>query len=258
MSTILPLDDVPLLARLGLRAATIPGLARIEFRDGEYIIREGEKAEEFYILESGAAVVERGGAAKDARPIIVHATTSDAEPLVFFGEMSHFLEGARTASIRATGRTVALRVRSETLPHLFLKAPRIAEQLFRVLVHRLRETTDNMVKMEQSFQAGPEMMFADDGNRLLFRPGDPARTLYQLLSGRATLTSADGKKRSVTEGEGPESFLNAAAFFCGGPNRAECDAEPGSMLLAFSEDKKAEIVRSFPDLVLAVLREQKG
>jgi CRP-like cAMP-binding protein len=255
MSAILPIEKTPLLTRLGIDAGNIPGLERVEYRDGEYIIREGEKADEFYILESGAAVVERsGGGAKDARPIVLHAAMMEEGHLEFFGEMAYFLDGVRTASIRATGRTVALRVKSETLPHLFLKAPQVAAPLFKALVERLRETTDHLVSLQQAMQAGPEMMIVGEESRVLFRAGEPAETLYQLLSGMAELEKGDGARRKASGGEEPEAFLNAAAYFEGGANRETCSAAPGSMALAYRADKKAEVVRSFPEVALAVMR----
>ena len=202
MSKSLPLNEGPVMDLLGIQPGDIPGLERWAFEDGEYLIREGEKADEFYVLEKGALVVERSGAqSSGGPPIIVHATTSDPEALVFFGEMAHFLDGVRTASIRATGHTVVLQVRSESITHLFFKAPRLAEQVFRRLVQRLRETTDNLVDVQNRFQAEPEQIFVMEGDQVLFRAGEPADRLYQMLMGRASLTAEDGTTRTVA-GEG--------------------------------------------------------
>ena len=255
MSESLPLYEGPVMELLGVKAEDFPGLERLAFADGEYIIREGQRADEFYILEEGAMVVERSGdQAKDDPPVTLHAIISDPESLVFFGEMAHFLDGVRTASIRATGRTVVLQIRSGSIRHLFFKAPGVAQQVCRRLVCLLRDTTDNLVSVQQRFRTEPEQIFVEEGNSVLFRAGDPADTLYQIMVGSARLTAPDGSTRSVDVDEGPESFLNAAPFFAGGPNSEQCESMPGSIVLAYDASKRAEVIGSFPELVLSLLR----
>jgi len=52
------LEQVPILANLTKqeRSQVADSLIRQEYKDGDYVIHAGERGENFYIIESGAAI----------------------------------------------------------------------------------------------------------------------------------------------------------------------------------------------------------
>ncbi|MBI4230230.1 MAG: cyclic nucleotide-binding domain-containing protein [Planctomycetes bacterium] len=245
------MDGEAIRTLLGVGAESLPGIARLAYEDGEFVLREGEPCDGVYLLERGAVVVERGRREETGPPLILHSATPDAAEPVFFGEMAHFLGGGRTASVRVSGRTVVLKLPAEAIRQAFHRAPALAEKLFRRLARLLRETTDQLESAQRLFQAAPERLAVRQPT-VLYEAGSPAGTLYQILMGQVVLTSPDGARRAVEGGDEPESFLNFDAYLSGGTNRSRAEAAAGALLLAYGPDSRLAVVRRFPEAVVAL------
>jgi CRP/FNR family cyclic AMP-dependent transcriptional regulator len=102
---------------------------------GTAVIREGDPADAWFILYAGQLEVVRGG-----RPV------AQLQPGEFFGELAAFDGGARTATVRAAGAAVVLRVRIRDFDALLqadsIAAHKVVLALMRGLAARMRSHLD--------------------------------------------------------------------------------------------------------------------
>lgn len=137
--------------------ALASSLGEADYARGDTVFVEGEQGDTLYIVLSGK--VKIGRKAADGRENML----SVMGPSDMFGELSLFDPGPRTATA-----TVVTDARLAFLSHVSLRPwindrPEIAEQLLRVLAHRLRRTNDALA----------DLIFTDV-------PGRVAKALLQL------------------------------------------------------------------------------
>lgn len=96
------LEKVPLLANLstGERAQVSDALAPLTFYDGEYIIKQGEKGDSFYLLESGEAVCLQTAPGKSDKQEV-----GRIKPGGYFGERALITQEPRACDVVAVGET---------------------------------------------------------------------------------------------------------------------------------------------------------
>jgi hypothetical protein len=99
------------------------------FADGEAMCRAGDKASEMYVIAQGGAVVELVGEQPGADHTL---TRGDA-----FGEYGLFGSGVRSATVRATGPTVALVLDYQRFERFLLAFPESMAALTAITVQRL-------------------------------------------------------------------------------------------------------------------------
>lgn len=105
---------------------------------GEYIIREGDRGDELFIVQFGQVSVQVG------------PTQSELAELgegAFFGEMSVMTGAPRTASIRASEDTQLLVVGKVAIKQLLERAPALAEVMTDVLARRQAELDELSVDL---------------------------------------------------------------------------------------------------------------
>ncbi len=110
------------------------------FKDGEYVVRQGEMSDNAYLILSGSAdvIVEFGGAASTV------ASLGESE---VFGEMAMLCETPRTASVRASGDLRTLCFEREGMLRLLREFPEMAIEMSRSLAHRLERTTSELARV---------------------------------------------------------------------------------------------------------------
>ena len=122
---------VPLFSEVGKRDCR--RLAKLmvprTFKAGDTIIKEGDQAAGFFIINSGKVEVVKGTTAL--------ATLGPGD---FFGEMALFENYPRSATVRAVEDSECLAMTRWDFTAELHKTPEIAVNVIRVLVHRLRET----------------------------------------------------------------------------------------------------------------------
>jgi ATP-binding cassette, subfamily B, bacterial HlyB/CyaB len=92
----------------------------------EYLVREGEDGDAFYIVKSGSAQVERGPEA---------AVVNRLYPGDFFGELALLTGEPRKASIRATEEVTVFRLAKSDFDELVQRYPVILESIRRISAH---------------------------------------------------------------------------------------------------------------------------
>jgi CRP-like cAMP-binding protein len=99
------------------------GFTECRVEAGEYIFRDGEDADAFFIILRGAMAVFRDVV---GQPVQLLARLGAQE---FFGELGLFGTGRHTASVRASEESVVLRIGREEFLVLLEDHPRLMEKL---------------------------------------------------------------------------------------------------------------------------------
>eukprot|EP00002_Diphylleia_rotans_P033499 TRINITY_DN7130_c0_g1_i1.p2 TRINITY_DN7130_c0_g1~~TRINITY_DN7130_c0_g1_i1.p2 ORF type:complete len:1117 (+),score=203.68 TRINITY_DN7130_c0_g1_i1:4043-7393(+) len=106
------LENIPILEPLSRsqRFRVVDSMEELFFEAGDYIIKQGDKGDAFYILKEGVATVFRNPS--EGEPII---ELKRLDPGDYFGEIALLTDKPRAANVQArSARTRVLRVSSET------------------------------------------------------------------------------------------------------------------------------------------------
>lgn len=237
---------------LGAEELDLIGAARWEYEDGEYVIREGDADQDFFILEQGSIVVEKQGTDRSSRPLILNATLYQRGQLIAFGELAYFVGGVRTASVRSTGRSIVLRFPPATFGEIFRKHPAMAEQLFRLVGDHLRRTSEELRALQSRFGVSPQTREIRAG-AVLFEEGARAETLYQCLLGRIRLDLPGGSRTVSGSDPAGQGLVDLLPYLSGGNHPAKGIAETDCALLAFGPQAREGVLHAFPQAVLEAL-----
>jgi small-conductance mechanosensitive channel/CRP-like cAMP-binding protein len=109
------------------------------YAPGESIIEQGDRGEEFFIIQHGETVVEVGEGA--SRKEVARVKTGQ-----FFGEMSLMTGEKRTASVTAVRETVVLVIHKHAVQSVLEKQPELAETISKVLARRSQELIDAEIR----------------------------------------------------------------------------------------------------------------
>jgi D-lactate dehydrogenase len=116
-------------------------MSMAEYKDGEYLCREGDEADRMFIIASGEVEVLKRG----EKEIDVMVTT--LKPGEVAGIMSLFEYDVRSASMRARGRVETWMLDKETFSLILEKESGLARKLLAYLSRRLRAETYTVAKL---------------------------------------------------------------------------------------------------------------
>ncbi|WP_005034419.1 cyclic nucleotide-binding domain-containing protein [Holophaga foetida] len=221
------------------------------YRDGEYLMREGEESQELFIVLDGAYVVARAPEVRRAQPTILATVTVDPCLPSIVGEMAYFGTQRRSASVRSSGRTLALCLKQHHIEVIVEQFPALLRIIFRQLAQRLIETNDNLKDLQSRFSLAPEKRMADAGD-VLFSAGEPADKLFQLVMGEVRLEGEEGS-RLVRPDDLPHGLLELEAYLRKRPHRVSATVEGMAFVLVVDADRREAVVRSYPQLALGLL-----
>lgn len=147
-------EEVDMLRRIPLFAAIDPAklklLAfasdRMIYHDGQPIFRQGEVGDAAYVVVKGTAdiVVETDGG-----DIVVAQARENA----VIGEIAILCDVPRTATVRANGEVVALKIKKEHFLSLMQDFPKLGIQVMRELASRLSRTTTELTEARRRLDA---------------------------------------------------------------------------------------------------------
>ncbi len=110
------------------------------YEDGDDIIHQGNKDNDFFQLLQGTVMVVRDG----------KRIADIKEPGEYFGEMSAISGEPRSASIVSKGRSKIKRYPGDKIMEVIQTQPKVARYLFKTLVNRLSQTSDIIVKLAEN------------------------------------------------------------------------------------------------------------
>jgi CRP/FNR family transcriptional regulator, cyclic AMP receptor protein len=126
------ISRVPLFAGCSKRElGAIAAVAdELDVRDGETLIREGERGREFFVLVEGTARVTRNG-----------RKVNDLEAGDWAGEIALITDTPRTATVVTTGPGRILVVTDRAFKTVLEEIPSISIKLMKTLGERLHDST---------------------------------------------------------------------------------------------------------------------
>jgi CRP-like cAMP-binding protein len=138
-------EEVELLQRIpffaNIEPAKLKLLAftseRVGFEPGQLIFKQGDMGDAAYIVIEGEAevLVDTAGG-----KTVVATLGKNA----FVGEIAILCDVPRTATVRAKGRVVALRIAKELFMRLVTEFPQMAIAIMRELAHRLEMANERL------------------------------------------------------------------------------------------------------------------
>ena len=118
------------------------------FRDGEYIVQQGEIGECMYVIQSGRVeVVRRSGSLEFSLAVL-----GEGE---FFGEMALFDREVRSAGVRALGEVWALTLEKRSFLRHVRRDPSLAFRILEKMAHRIRTLDSRVVEIGVAETARP-------------------------------------------------------------------------------------------------------
>ncbi|QDZ00592.1 cyclic nucleotide-binding domain-containing protein [Nitratireductor mangrovi] len=144
-------DEVEVLRKIPLFASIEPAKLKllayacdkVEFADGQVLFRQGDEGDSAFIVLSGTAdiVSETGGSEVVVAQLKDHALV---------GEMSVFCDAPRSATVRANGKLIALKIGKGYFLELIKEFPELAGRIIRELAFRLAKTTADLAASERA------------------------------------------------------------------------------------------------------------
>ena len=132
MERILFLRSVPIFSDVG--ASDLQWISEIiaekEVKAGEYVFRENESGDVFYIVKEGEVQIHKGN--------VLLGTIEKRE---YFGEVAIFDREPRTADALVKKKSHLLSIHRGDFQRLLFAKPEIALAMFKTISHRLREVT---------------------------------------------------------------------------------------------------------------------
>lgn len=245
-----PLPRHPALAKLS--EAYPDWIQRMRCQDGEVVLHEGDPDDSVYFLEEGSLVVEQEVPGGSRHVLKILSNAGDTDQMVPFGEMSHRLDGNRSASIRSSGASVVVRLDGKAFESIFREFPDLARMLRLKLVERLRDANARIEDLVRQLDppAEREMVLQ---SRILFREGDVAAELWQCAAGILHEVRQGGSRLDIEPDR--DGFVDPLSFFRHGKWNRTVEVAAGSFLLRWSRDRCADVFRFHPELALRLLRE---
>ena len=125
------------------------------YRDGEYIVREGEIGSCMYVIQSGKVEVVRRHRDKEFSLAVLGSGD-------FFGEMALFDREVRSASVRAVGEVWALTLERKSFLRHVRQDPSLAFRLLERMANRLRQLDERFVGMGAAAADAAQSRVAQD------------------------------------------------------------------------------------------------
>ena len=143
-------EEVDLLRRIPLFAAIDPGklklLAfasdRMTYRDGQPVFRQGEVGDAAYVVINGKADIVVGSGEDEI--VVAQAGQNSV-----IGEIAILCDVPRTATVRANGALVVLKVKKEHFLGLMIDFPKLGIQVMRELALNLSRTTAELTETKR-------------------------------------------------------------------------------------------------------------
>jgi len=246
------LESLPVLSFLSgeERALVLDGFSPAAYGFGDVVVREGEKADAFFVLVSGRARVVKAGDDGDEVSLAVLGPGSS------FGEIGLLDPNAlRTATVRASGAVSVLRLDKPVFDALLETHPAIRTSFE---LHTRYRSLNTFFRLHTPFARLPVPALAGllhqfvpttvGRGELAFRQGDPPGPLYAVEEGRLRVfVETDGAREYVRYLRKGDIF-GEVSVFRGTPRTASVEAVSDCRLLALAPEAFQKVAAENPRL----------
>lgn len=255
--------SLPPDSELPLLAAQFPHASVLRFADEEFLVRAGDRAASFFLLLRGTCVVELAPPEPEEDDILGRApqhgadvftlTATPARPL-FVGEMACFGDGLRSASVRSSMNSVAMELDLDDLHAILETFPRLTRTLCEQFSERLIDLNGQLGRHRKQLRMQAEQRFVEP-ETVLFRTGDAATLLFQLVDGMVALRYPHGEEVRLQPKGGRAVFIEPYPYFVQGHHACSAIAMTHGIVVAIADASREAVVRNFPHLTLDLLNQ---
>jgi cGMP-dependent protein kinase len=200
----------------------------------DVVIKEGEKGNEFYIIESGKFNVTKGG--EDMGPL----------PVGSFGELALLFNAPRAASITASEDGIVWVIDRNTFRHGVGAASAKRRQETAKVLSKV-PLLDSLTTSQLEHLADAVRPQAFDKNSEVFSKGTKGNIFYIITEGTFEFSEIDGLEGVVTKG--PGEFFGEMALLTGDTRNATVKALTAGKVLALAREEFDSTVGPLKDLV---------
>ncbi len=245
--------QIPLFSELP-KSAFIELLVQMEMREmvpGEYVIREGEVGDSFFVIATGRVRVVR--TSETGAEISLAYLTDGA----FFGEMALLQDGARTASVIVEDESQIFEISRAVLDRVVASFPSVANILRNFYKQRLLSTVMATHPLFSPFDAEQRRslmeMFKSKSfkkDEVLLRQGKKGSGLFLLLNGKLSVVTIkdDGQEVALAE-LGPGDVFGEMSLLTNSPITASITAETDCLVLRLSKKNFDEVIMTHPQIL---------
>ena len=242
----------------GLRPLVCQMFRPVRFDFGDEIVREGDPPDAMYVLTGGSARVlrERSG---------VEITLRHLGPGAAFGEPALIAGGPRTATVRASEPTSALRLGRDAFDAVIELHPEIGDALRDHV--RVLEISD-VLRLDPVFSLLPTSLLADglsefeavelDPGQTLLRLGDPGDAVFVVASGRFVAHVAEDPAAGAIGYLRAGDVIGERAVISGAPRGASVTATTESRVLRINAESFRTLVAACPRFAAAIKDRDAG
>ena len=230
------------------RALVVNSFVPASFPFGSVIAREGDEADALYLLVSGRARVLKQGENGEEIPLdFLQAGDT-------FGEMGLLEGGRRTATVRASGEVLALRLDRSVFDALLRLHPEVRAYFELQLKHRKLQ---NFFRRFPAFARLPadavvgivlaelQPLTVEPGGWVV-REGDPPGPLYLVEEGQLRVSRREAGRQRYLQRLGPGDYFGEISMFRGRPRAASVEALTTCRLLTLSEETFHRLLSDVP------------
>ncbi|HRQ40330.1 MAG TPA: cyclic nucleotide-binding domain-containing protein [Chloroflexota bacterium] len=226
------------------------------FAAGDYIIRQGDEPDKFYIVTRGRAEVILQPA--DGLDEVI----DQLGPGDYFGEVGMVRRSRRMASVRALTEMDVMGMDYQTFMNWMNSAPEVADEIDAVIEERLLNAGEIPEQFTEAVPQGmlayleesaptedtavpPSLFFAKDS--VIIHQGDPSDTFYVIIEGFVTVSkvTTDGRYLTInhlTTGD----YFGEIGLLDGSPRIATVTALTDVKLISFDRDTFIAWMRKSP------------
>jgi CRP-like cAMP-binding protein/Fe-S-cluster-containing hydrogenase component 2 len=196
----------------GVDASAITGLfeaGRIaRFRAGDYVVRQGEYGDSFFVMLRGEALVESTGV--DGRTAVVMRLKMGD----YFGELALLGRGERKASVLAKSDAEVLELRKVHFDKHLKSHKHVTKRLEEIYTKNALQSFLDQSRGFRTLHDESKRMLVKTSSLASFSKGDviaaegqPAHTFYIVRSGFVRISRAVGQSDEIVAYLGPEDFF---------------------------------------------------
>ena len=119
-----------------------PDITPLLFRTGEFLVREGDRSQDLFIMLQGTVEIEQSAASQGLPASHLARLTCDVDSFCIIGEMAYLDHHVRTASVKVLEPTHTLRLLPFHLDAMMEECPMLTRVLCQQFAQRLREANE--------------------------------------------------------------------------------------------------------------------
>lgn len=245
------LEKLPILSFLSpeSRALVVNSFVPATYSFGNVVVREGDKADAFYVMVSGKArVVKAGEGGQDVSLNVL-------KPGDGFGEIGLLdPDAVRSATVRASSEVSVVRLEKAVFDALLAIEPSIKTSFE---LHIRYRSLNTFFRLHTPFAKLPAQALGKlldqfktvtvKKGELVFRQGDPPGPMYAIEEGRLRVFKEAGDQREYLRYLRKGDFFGEISIFRGTPRTATVEAMSDAKLLALPPEAFQKVADEHPD-----------